>query len=505
MVLNSFTSKVSQGLEKAFKNQYGMRDVSDGNGMILEKSMKAWVPGYRSYDKYGQEKTGTDFHLTPETLRRMYQYNCVVRMAVDAIINEVTSAKWDIMPKEKDDNIEKDKVKQEDQKKRIKEVKGFFEKPNKNKENFRTILEKMMRDLLLLDAGVIVKSHTPQGRIAEIYAADGGTIKIDADRHGMINCFWQVIQQEGLKPLKLESNEVIYLMMNPSTNSLYGLSPLETLHNIVTAFLYGETYNLKYFENSSTPRGILDLGPAITEDQLDRFRTYWQSETIQQPHRTFVVGGASAGSKWTAIAMTPKDMEFNNYMNWLLKVILAVFGVSPSEAGWTEDLRGAPATGQLLQSQAFKNKSIYPMMDKISYYLTRDIIWDEFGYDDLKFEFIEEISLQEKMLKGQYDNMRVMSGIMSVDEIRKESGLSPKPKEEEGMGGMFGGGEEEEEDFEASPEKPNDPNQTLDLVKKELNKNSTNTQKMIAKAFNKLRFEVLRGLVHSQFLNENKQ
>jgi phage portal protein BeeE len=291
------------------------------------------------------------------------------------------------------------------------------------------------------------------------------------------------------------------------------MSPLETLHNIVTAFLYGESYNLKYFENSSTPRGVLDLGPNITEDQLDRFRTYWQSETVQQPHRTFVVGGASSGAKWTPIAITPKDMEFTNYMNWLMKIILAVFGVTPSEVGWTEEVRGAPATGQLLQSTAFRNKAIYPMMDKISYYLTRDIVWSEFGYDDLKFEFIEEQSLQEKMQKAQYDNMRLMSKIVTVNEIRKEEGLDPieEPSEE-----MFSENENRtNSDVEEVPEDQTTDQEFLDeknipsafnQLRKEilgaLNKNVKKNNKLLAFAFQKLRFEILRAIALNKHSNE---
>jgi HK97 family phage portal protein len=494
MALKSFTSKVSERMAKAFQSQYGMRDLSSSGSLSsgsMEKSMKAWIPGFRNYDQFGQQKANAEFNLSPSTLRRMYQYNCVVRMAVDTIINEVTSAKWDIMPKEKDQEL--DEENSQAQKKKIKEVKSFFEKPNKNRENFRTILEKLMRDMLLLDAGVLEKTRTSSGKLAEIYAIDGGTIRIDADRHGTIGGYWQILEQEGLKPQLFLPKDVIYLMMNPRTDSIYGISPLETLHNIVTAFLYGEVYNLKYFENSSTPRGMLDLGPSINEDQLDRFRSYWQAETVQQPHRTFVVGGASSGAKWTPIAVTPKDMEFNNYMKWLLQVILAVFGVTPSEVGWTEEVRGAPATGQVLQSQAFKNKAIYPMMDKISYYLTRDIVWDEFGYEDLKFEFIEEISLQEKMQKAQYDNMRVMAGIVTVDEVRKEEGLSPKPKGEEsgGFGGFGGfGGEEMNEDID------------FDLKTEETKNTNTVVDKAVEKAFQNLRFEIYRAMIYKNFLNK---
>jgi len=511
MVFKSFREKFNAGIEKAFKAQYG---VEEEQQTPMQKSMKAWLPGYKSYNRYGQNKTTVARQLAPQAARLMYQYNVIVRVAVDTIINEVTSANWDIMPKEKDQKL--DETQKAAQEKQIKEVKHFFENPNHNNENFRTILEKMMRDLLILDSGVFEKVRNKAGKISELYAIDGGTITIDADRHGTIKSYWQELNQEGIKPQQFENRNIIYLMMNPRTDSLYGMSPLESLNNIVSGFLYGETYNLKYFENSSTPRGVLDLGPNIQEDQLDRFRTYWQAENQQQPHRTFVVGGASSGTKWTPIAITPKDMEFNTYMNWLLKLILAVFGVTPSEVGWTEDVKGAPATGQLLQSQAFKNKAIYPMMDKISYYLTRDIIWDEFGFENLKFEFIEEQSLQDKMQKAQYDNIRIMSGVVTADEVRKEEGL--EPLQNDGSQSPFGGPQlgEEEGNLEGEPsidleieEASKDLPSAFNLLKKEVinavDKNAQGNNKSLSKMFQQLKYEIYRALIYNKFVKDSNE
>ena len=121
-----------------------------------------------------------------------------------------------------------------------------------------------------------------------------------------------------------------------------------------------------------------------------------------------------------------------------------VYGVSPSKVGWTEEVKGAPATGQILQAQAFKEKAIYPIMEKLAWYFTQEIIYDEFKNDKLKFEFIEEVSLQDKMLKAQIHQYEIMGQWKSVAEIRKEEGLEVQ---EGGMGGQPGmpGQEGEEE------------------------------------------------------------
>jgi HK97 family phage portal protein len=295
----------------------------------------------------------------------------------------------------------------------------------------------MMKDLLLLDAGVLEKvpyegEDEDHRGIAELYAMDGGNIRIDADKHGEIKQYWQVLEEEGVDPIPFEKDKIIYVMNNPRTDSLYGLSPLETLHNSVTAFLYGESYNIKYFENDARPSGIVDLGMSVAERELDRFREYWRAEHQQKPHRIMVVGGGGSGVKWVPISTTPKDMEMMNYLNWLMKIILMVFGVSPAEVGWTEDVSRAPAAGAMLQSLAFKNRAIYPIMGTIGHYLTESIINQEFGFEELQFEFIEETSIPDKIQKAQFYQYAIMGKWMTVNEIRKAEGMEPLKLSPEG-------------------------------------------------------------------------
>ena len=124
------------------------------------------------------------------------------------------------------------------------------------------------------------------------------------------------------------------------------------------------------------------------------------------------------GAKWIPLAMSSKDMELMQYMNWLMKMILMAFGVTPSEVGFADELRGAPALGQVLQSQAFKNKTIFPMMDRLASFITEEIIVSDFDSPDLEFAFEEEKSIQEEMQAAQRDMILINAGIKSVEEIR---------------------------------------------------------------------------------------
>ena len=460
----------------------------------LEKSSKAKIADYQKEEKYGRKKEEEVFSVPAKTMRRMYQYNPVVRAAVDTIINEVISCKWQVTVIDQETKLD-DSLKGE-----VKEIESFFRHPNKNKENFKTILRKLLLDVLLLDSGALekVRYKDPEKKgLAELYAIDGATIRIKTDEFGMIQKYFQVIDEKAIVPVGFETSELIYVQNWSRTDSIYGLSPLETLHNSITAFLYGENYNIKFFENNATPKGIIDLGGMVPERELDRFRQFWEAEQQQKPHRIMILGNIGtpdkpgSGIKWIPIAMQPKDYDMAKYLEWLMKIILMVYGVSPSKVGWTEEVKGAPATGQMLQAQGFKEKAIYPLMEKLSWYFTEEIIFHEFHNDKLKFEFIEEVSLQDRMLKTQIHQMEIMGQWKSVDEVRKEEGLETQEDNQN----MFGQDEQGNADIagilhglkgEDKPSVEDAYKQLEDNVRGFLDRGSNDTQTTIKGAFSEL-------------------
>ena len=83
---------------------------------------------------------------------RKYSNTIWVQSIVMTILNLVSSIPWDIVPKEGE--------KYEACEEEIKRIKSFFETPNKNKESFTDIVRAWLKDVLEIDAGVLVKVFT---------------------------------------------------------------------------------------------------------------------------------------------------------------------------------------------------------------------------------------------------------------------------------------------------------------------------------------------------------
>lgn len=397
--------------------------LSDGDSSGIEKSKKSQtrevVLSRRAGRGLPRQTMGDE--LSPEILMMMYKMNPAVRTAIDTIVDIVSATKWDIVPINPKQKITPGLESE------INRLKTFFTYPNFANEPFRRMLRKWTKDLMLYDAGVFEKGRDPEtGSLSELHVAWGGTISIDADPNGIVTEYFQVIPGATQNLVRWAPDELTYSVLYPSSDRVYGMPKLETLHNTITAFLFAEKRNINFFENDARPSGIVNLGQGISEHQLDRFRSYWLAENQGSAHRVMFVGGASSDTKWVPISVNAKDMEMMQYLNWIFKVILMVFGIAPSQVGWTESSSGrTPASAAVLQSAAFKIRVILPILHELSYTLTEDIIRREFNNSELMFKFQEQPTLQERLQKATLNRTLLESKQRTVDEIRQEDGLQP--------------------------------------------------------------------------------
>lgn len=83
---------------------------------------------------------------------RKYANTIWVQAIVQTILNQIASVPWDIIPKEE---YSYEEVQEE-----IKSAKEFLENINKNGENFNDVIRACVKDVLEIDAGVLVKVYT---------------------------------------------------------------------------------------------------------------------------------------------------------------------------------------------------------------------------------------------------------------------------------------------------------------------------------------------------------
>lgn len=343
-----------------------------------------------------------------------------VRTAINIRRGQVASADWEIVPFNTDKKSSDALAEQ---------IKALFNMPNPKNDSFRKLLEEVLEDVLVLDAGCIELVRSLRGAITELYPVDGATIKVNALWDGSDpdepRYYWYPDWQERAR---LKNTDMVYIMANPRTYSVVGLSPLETLKLAIDAELNGNEYNRRQVTNAA-PDGIFDLGEGAKKEDVDKFASFWASEIAGKGALAFI--GNTKGSKFIPFRNNNRDMQFLEWQEYLTRKIAAVFGLSPQDLNLTTDINRSTAESQ---DQHTEDRGLRPLMQLIQEYLTREIVWDEgFGgpENNLAFRFT---ALNLKESKGKADiNKLALAGMpwKTVDEARIDDGRAP-------LGGQFG-------------------------------------------------------------------
>jgi phage portal protein BeeE len=304
-----------------------------------------------------------------------------------------------------------------------KQVKSLFTQPNPRSDSWRTFIEPIIEDLLVLDAGVIEKERTLRGDLVGLWPVDGAKIKVSAIWDGTDpeepRYFWY---PDNYERDKFADADMLYMMESPATYRVVGLSKLESLKQTIDAELHGHQYNHRQVINAA-PDGMLDLGEGARPEQVDAFRSYWQAEVAGRGAMAFI--GGSKNAKFIPFRGTNRDMQFLEWQLYLVRKICAVFGLSPQDLGVTADINRATADVQAEQSE---DRGLRPLLGLLAEYLTREIVWDPtFGGPDnnLAFKFTR-LNLKESMSRASV-NAKALAGIpwKSINQARREDGLEP--------------------------------------------------------------------------------
>ena len=247
-----------------------------------------------------------------------------VRAAINVRKAQVSSAEWDIVPANPDIDA--------DNKRLAKRIKDLFDTPNGAAMSFRSFIEPVIEDLLVLDAGCIEKVRNLRGETVQLFSVDGGTIRVSVTWDGdprEARYFWYPDHMERARWL---NEEFLYMMANPRTYSPVGLSPMETLKSTIDAELGGHEYNRRQVQ-AAAPDGMLDLGEGVRPEQVEQFKSYWLSEVAGRGAMAFL--GGTKNAKFIPFRESNKDMQFLEWQEYLVRKIAAVFGLSPQDLGLT--------------------------------------------------------------------------------------------------------------------------------------------------------------------------
>lgn len=295
------------------------------------------------------------------------------------------------------------------------------------RDNFGNFMSKLVRDSLTLDSAAIEtewKRDRKKG-LDGMYAVDGATIRLCTEQgyRGDDEIFALQVVQGNLRAA-YTLDDLIYVPRNPRSDVMvggYGMSEVELLVQTVTGLLNAMTYNMKFFDSNSIPKGILHLSGNYDNNDLNSFKRYWNA----------MVKGIN--NAWTMPVLVSKDQEsraafeklgvdvdeimFAKWMTFLTSIICAIFGMAPDEINFesftagTSSLSGKDTEEKLINS---KDKGLIPLM---SYFedLFSDYVVAEFS-DKYVFRWT---GMEQDDEQAQWDKSKTL---LTWNEARRAEG-----------------------------------------------------------------------------------
>lgn len=348
-----------------------------------------------------------------ETLRNFSKTLSIAGVCKMKIKNKVAQVPWDI--------VAVDKYKAQDSHRDY--VLDLLKRPNRNKTSWHSFMDMVYNDIFDIDAGVIVKNRNSRGEVVELWYRDGATIRPLYDDTGISYGYIQV-NDVGDTIAKFTNDDLIYLMLNPQGAGPwygYGLAPLEDVLMAATALMLADQYNSSYFNSAAIPQAIINLGPDVTQEDVEGFKDSWISQLKGINAKWASPIGSFPDLDVKMLRQSNSDMEYDKYTKWLSMIVIARYGLTPHDVGWEEDVNRATASES---GKVSNSMGVLPVLRTTEEFVNREII-DDLGFGgELEFKFLN-VDADDSKTQAENAARLIPIGGMTVNKIREQQGEEP--------------------------------------------------------------------------------
>ncbi|MMZ57878.1 Phage portal protein [compost metagenome] len=348
---------------------------------------------------------------TPTNLRSLSE-SPIPRRAINVIKNGITKLNWSVAAIDDNDSEKYAEV--------CKIIERSLLKPNPG-DSFRSWIEQVIEDMLVCSAGSteILKAGDPQ-RPFRMYPTDSFSIDLYPDWDGKLESY-RYAQRVNGQYVHLKASEMMYIRMNPRTNTPFGLSPLELVWESVNYFIAAHRSAGKQTGNPFI-RQILNLGKSADKNAVAAYRTYWEME-VQGRGSTPIIGGTENPSVLNLGAVDDKAL-FIEWQRFLIEVVAIAFDISPKKLGQTKDVNRSTADSEDDDTE----ETIQSIAENIVEHINNHIIDGIFHLGGaIEFKFHYETSLKQQKLKADIDAIYLDRRVKTPDEVRDEMAKKALP------------------------------------------------------------------------------
>ena len=291
-------------------------------------------------------------------------------------------------------------------------------------------LQMLIRDLLEIDAPTVYKRPSRGGGLAALDVIDGATIKPLLDDRGRTVAYQQVLyglalsQYRGRRVGPTEEEvigeyapgELWYQPYTVSTTSPYGRPPMEDLISLANIYLQKLDYDLKHFTEGNIPAalGVFD-GATLDVQQVAQFEEHFNAAIQGDPSRMAKIRFIPFPVKVERLSQLSTGGQYESlFEERNVKIVCGMYGVTPSEIGFTADVNRATADAQ---EHITYRLGIRPLCEWLKVTLFDPLIQRDFGQAQLEWAWDFGESADRLML-SQVHASDIAAGVISAQESR---------------------------------------------------------------------------------------
>jgi hypothetical protein len=302
---------------------------------------------------------------------------------------------------------------------------------------FESFIRAIIRDSLIYDQCCFEIVRNKKGKVVAFQPVDSSTIRRtkitkderEAGRRDYENyAYVQVVNNKIVAQFKQE--DLCFGVRRPRTSlksRKYGFPELEELITTLSDIRSAEIYNSANFSNGINANGIIAIKSKMDPKLFRSFRReFYQMLTgVNNAKRTPLIQldpDTNEDVRSINLSQSNKEMEYNNWINYLIKVLCSVYQMDPAEIGFVFGSEGQSSA--LIQSDPSariimgKEKGLRPLVRSLGSWINKYIIYQI--DPTLELEFIGLESVPTKM-RVELEEHRMK--YMTINEIRASHDL----------------------------------------------------------------------------------
>lgn len=474
-IIGGSVQLVSAGIDNALQKSYGAAP-SEFIRLALDHDPQQDLVGGSFLERQSQ--------ITFEQLRKMSERDVIVAAIIARRSNQIalfarptsnrysTGFKITLKAKEMEGNEKVEQIKEYLTSFLLNTGRVTEDRPSDMRNSFDRFLRLMVHDLLVFDCVAVEKIHDNEGGLFAFLpvAADSIRYCFQEDTDRLFDDLQEMTdtkeEQERIAELRERYSDVdpslvkykqvhqgrvaalfteqdlFYTSFTPSNNLMtpYSVPPLEKAVNIVSSHLFAEATNRNYFTQGGGTKGILHLQGDIPVHQLEAFRRqfYYQVASTKNAWRTPIIstGGEVSGINFIPLQETNKDMEWANWMSYLVKCLCAIYLIDPNEIGWFSERGGGLGdSGNKIekQTQVSKDNGLRPILRFIEDFCNEIVIKEISleAYELFRIEFVdvdqddEVLDIEKSLKKMNWQSINEIRAANDLEEINDPSCMMP--------------------------------------------------------------------------------